>query len=159
VRFGRAHTRISKTLLLQIGRSRAEKMGHVFPEIRNRQEEVEEVIQREEEAFNKTVEEGLAVFEELVAGMERLEKRVNGLREQFARHKAGNSDALQNLVRTFIQIGPSTSVRFDQAGADSAQRKIAEIVDKVTASRDWPEAEVATALDLYNAVHRRFSGT
>src|SRR5437899_2038148 len=33
-------------------------MGHVFPKIRAKQEQVEEVIQREEEAFNKTVDSG-----------------------------------------------------------------------------------------------------
>ena len=42
----------------------AEKMGHVFPEIRDRQEHVEEVIQREEEAFNKTLDRGIELFRE-----------------------------------------------------------------------------------------------
>ncbi len=41
----------------------AETMGHVFPEIGAKQEHVEEVIQREEEAFNKTLDKGLALFE------------------------------------------------------------------------------------------------
>jgi alanyl-tRNA synthetase len=42
----------------------AEKMGHVFPEICERQEHVEEVIQREEEAFNKTLDRGIELFRE-----------------------------------------------------------------------------------------------
>ncbi len=36
----------------------ADTMGHVFPEIRAQQKHVEEVIQREEEAFNKTCDAG-----------------------------------------------------------------------------------------------------
>jgi alanyl-tRNA synthetase len=42
----------------------AGSMSHVFPEIRARQEHVEEVIQREEEAFNKTLDRGIELFRE-----------------------------------------------------------------------------------------------
>jgi alanyl-tRNA synthetase len=44
----------------------AETMGDVFPEIRSKRNHVEEVIQREEEAFNKTLDAGLKVFEDMV---------------------------------------------------------------------------------------------
>ncbi len=43
----------------------ADTMGDVFPEIRAKKNHVEEVIQREEEAFNKTLDTGLALFERL----------------------------------------------------------------------------------------------
>jgi alanyl-tRNA synthetase len=46
----------------------ADNMGQVFPEIRARQEHVEEVIQREEEAFNKTLDRGIEMFEKEAAG-------------------------------------------------------------------------------------------
>ena len=39
-------------------------MSHVFPEIRAKREHVEEVIQREEEAFNKTLDRGIDLFRE-----------------------------------------------------------------------------------------------
>ena len=42
----------------------ADTMGDVFPEIRAKQEHVEEVIQREEEAFNKTLDRGIELFNE-----------------------------------------------------------------------------------------------
>ncbi len=41
----------------------ADTMGDVFPEIRAKQEHVEEVIQREEEAFNETLDKGTEIFE------------------------------------------------------------------------------------------------
>jgi alanyl-tRNA synthetase len=40
----------------------ADSMGHVFPELRTGKEHVEEVIQREEEAFNKTLDRGIELF-------------------------------------------------------------------------------------------------
>jgi alanyl-tRNA synthetase len=42
----------------------AKEMGHVFPELRAKQDHIEEVIQREEEAFNKTLDRGLEFFED-----------------------------------------------------------------------------------------------
>jgi alanyl-tRNA synthetase len=44
----------------------AEHFGDVFPEIRSRQKHVEQVIRTEEEAFNKTLDRGIALFEEHV---------------------------------------------------------------------------------------------
>jgi alanyl-tRNA synthetase/REP element-mobilizing transposase RayT len=41
----------------------AETMGDVFPEIRARKKQVQETIQREEEAFNKTLDTGIKLFE------------------------------------------------------------------------------------------------
>ena len=41
----------------------ARTMGDVFPEVRKKQEHVEEVLKREEEAFNKTLDKGIALFE------------------------------------------------------------------------------------------------
>jgi alanyl-tRNA synthetase len=44
----------------------ADSMGHVFPEIRAKQNHVEEIIQREEEAFNKTLDNGIRIFRDAV---------------------------------------------------------------------------------------------
>ena len=45
----------------------AETMGQVFPEIRARRQHVQEVIRVEEEAFNKTLDRGLSLFNEAAA--------------------------------------------------------------------------------------------
>jgi len=47
----------------------ATTMGHVFPEIRAKRVRVEEVIQREEEAFNKTLDNGISRFNEICAAL------------------------------------------------------------------------------------------
>ena len=44
----------------------ADTMGDVFPEIRARKKQVQETIQREEEAFNKTLDKGIQRFNELL---------------------------------------------------------------------------------------------
>ncbi|MGB8354734.1 MAG: alanine--tRNA ligase [Chthoniobacteraceae bacterium] len=44
----------------------ARTMGDVFPEIRAKQKYIEEVLKREEEAFNKTLDIGISVFDEAV---------------------------------------------------------------------------------------------
>lgn len=41
----------------------ARTMGGVFPEIRVKQKQVEEVLRREEEAFNRTLDKGIELFE------------------------------------------------------------------------------------------------
>ncbi|MFO1499156.1 MAG: alanine--tRNA ligase [Verrucomicrobiota bacterium] len=45
----------------------AQSMGAVFPELRQRQKQVEEVIRTEEEAFNKTLDRGLELFQQEVS--------------------------------------------------------------------------------------------
>ncbi len=48
----------------------AQSLGDVFPEVRNEQARIRETIKREEEAFNKTLDMGMAIFEEIVAWRE-----------------------------------------------------------------------------------------
>ena len=51
-------------------------MGDVFPEIRAKQAHVKEVIKREEEAFNRTLDKGIALFESETAGLK--DKTISG---------------------------------------------------------------------------------
>jgi alanyl-tRNA synthetase len=47
----------------------ADTMGDVFPEIRAKKKIVQETIQREEMAFNKTLDRGINLFEEVFSGI------------------------------------------------------------------------------------------
>ncbi len=51
----------------------ADTMGDVFPEIRAKQKHVEAVIRAEEEAFNKTLDTGIRIYDQIVALEEALE--------------------------------------------------------------------------------------
>ena len=46
----------------------AATMGDVFPELREHRERIAEVLKREEESFNKTLDRGLELFEREIAG-------------------------------------------------------------------------------------------
>ncbi len=45
----------------------AKTMGDVFPEVREKQEAIKDMIRREEEAFNKTLDAGIQIFDRVVA--------------------------------------------------------------------------------------------
>jgi alanyl-tRNA synthetase len=49
----------------------ADMMGDVFSEIRTKNKIIQETIQREEEAFNKTLDKGIAIFETSIHPIER----------------------------------------------------------------------------------------
>ena len=48
----------------------ARTMGDVFPEVRAKQQTIKETIRREEEAFNKTLDVGMSLFERAVESVE-----------------------------------------------------------------------------------------
>src|SRR3954467_3947138 len=56
----------------------AETMGHVFPELREKRQHVQEVIRTEEEAFNKTLDRGLEFFEEYAKQALAVAKVISG---------------------------------------------------------------------------------
>ncbi len=75
----------------------ARTMGDVFPEIRAKQKHVEEVLKREEEAFNKTLDRGIKKFEEFV--------RIAEIEREQAPHLFGplriNGDRAFELYDTY----------------------------------------------------------
>ncbi|HVU07052.1 MAG TPA: alanine--tRNA ligase [Verrucomicrobiae bacterium] len=67
----------------------ADTMGDVFPEIRAKKKHVQEVIRVEEEAFNKTLDRGIRLFEE---GIEAAHETISAL--------AGHAEALGHKLTT-----------------------------------------------------------
>jgi alanyl-tRNA synthetase len=47
-----------------------ETMGDIFPEIRSRQRQIQEVIRQEEEGFNRTLDNGLKIFESVASRLQ-----------------------------------------------------------------------------------------
>jgi alanyl-tRNA synthetase len=62
VRYGRA-LGLTEPFFHKLVAVLARTMGGVFPEAREKQEHIEEVLKREEEAFIKTLDKGIALFE------------------------------------------------------------------------------------------------
>ena len=67
VRYGRT-LGFTKPFFYKLVDVLARTMGDVFPEIRAKQKHVEEVLLREEESFNKTLDKGIALFESEATG-------------------------------------------------------------------------------------------
>jgi alanyl-tRNA synthetase len=66
VRYGRS-LGFHKAFFFKLVDVVARTMGDVFPEIRAKEKTIKDVIRREEEAFNKTLDVGLKVFDSLAA--------------------------------------------------------------------------------------------
>ena len=62
VRYGRT-LELHEPFFYRLVEVLARSMGDVFPELRAKQAQVAEVLRREEEAFNRTLDKGLAIFE------------------------------------------------------------------------------------------------
>ena len=61
------HARFSRAVLFQTCRCGGEDDGRRFPEVRTQQSKIKETIRREEEAFNRTLDKGIEVFEAIDA--------------------------------------------------------------------------------------------
>ena len=99
----------------------AEAMGDVFPELRKKQSHVQEVIKAEEEAFNKTLDTGMAVFEDSVSEVESLPIRLNDT----------GGPAHFRAFRATKEGGPSNRERlgtWDRAEGGSVQKTISGAV-------------------------------
>lgn len=84
----------------------AETMGDVFPEIRSRREFVRDTIRVEEEAFNKTLDAGLAIFEEIIA----LKNSAKSLRAGIADALSLSEEALKGGNAALAKIADNMAV-------------------------------------------------
>jgi alanyl-tRNA synthetase len=104
----------------------ADTMGDVFPEIRARKKQVLETIRTEEEAFNRTLDKGLTLFESVLNTrqflssnivefseiIDRLEARLNSLPDSYSgvnrrlKEMEADSERLRNLSDRFAPDSP-----------------------------------------------------
>lgn len=77
----------------------ARTMGDVFPEVRAKQRTIKESIRREEEAFNKTLDKGIELFEREVARL------MNA-------HRASGSARFQRAASGIVPDASPQSVRY-----------------------------------------------
>ena len=113
----------------------AEKMGHVFPEILAKRNHVEEVIKTEEESFNKTLDEGIRVFQAIVDSQQGLLEKIPQI-----------SPKLQAMIRDLSELPDvpelaqerfKTDKRLDEIGKEMAKTflEIANVYNKAKTQR------------------------
>jgi alanyl-tRNA synthetase/REP element-mobilizing transposase RayT len=91
----------------------ADTMGHVFAELRAKQDHIEQVIQREEEAFNRTLDKGIKIFDEALSSQEAwvaFLPQVKGLYQRIR----GVSDVREVAHDRFRAIHPEVEDLYDQ---------------------------------------------
>jgi len=67
---------LDKPFLAEIARATLEKMGHIYPEIKEREGFVTRVIELEETRFNETLKSGLEILEDIIEGSK--SKEISG---------------------------------------------------------------------------------
>jgi alanyl-tRNA synthetase len=82
VRYGRT-LGFHDTFLHLLVDTLVESMGEVFPELRSRQAEVKATIRQEEEAFNRTLDGGLRIFQDTLRIKQGMERVVDTMAKRF----------------------------------------------------------------------------
>ena len=93
----------------------AKTMGEVFPEVRAKQFAIQEIIKREEDAFNKTLDTGTKIFEEAVRAVDELPLILQdkGLPAEFSASKMSAKDPITSKeeLGTFTRKADGTIER------------------------------------------------
>ncbi|MHB9007137.1 MAG: alanine--tRNA ligase-related protein [Limisphaerales bacterium] len=138
----------------------AETMGDVFPEIRARQKQVEEAIRVEEEAFNKTIELGLVVFNGFHDFVGYLEERRDVFEREVDLCLAGDSSAVRRVNEDYMRRGPVYAELLSAGrGADDLQDQVARNLDRIFKEQDFSEELVDSTKCLAAKVRQRISGS
>jgi alanyl-tRNA synthetase len=90
----------------------AKTMGDVFPEIRTKQKAIRETIRREEEAFNKTLDTGIQVFEDQVL-LNSIAAAAKRQRYHVKTQYYGRTDPDLEEFRIWLSKGPEPVVDLD----------------------------------------------
>jgi alanyl-tRNA synthetase len=136
----------------------ADTMGHVFPELRAKQDHIEQVIQREELSFNKTLEEGSLMFEGMLTVMNYVERRAEELEHLLSRSDFGPTAVLQALRSTHNKQGPAWIPPNADFGLDADQIELAQRLDAITASPVLEKHQAAATIHIYHKVRHRIAG-
>ena len=113
----------------------ADTMGDVFPEIRARKKQVQETIRTEEEAFNRTLDKGLDLFELALNTRKIFKSKLGEISEIIER-----LEAQLNLLPDNYSVGKNRLV-----GMRNDVEKLSDLTDQIT-----PNNPVKSALAVLN---------
>ena len=115
----------------------ARTMGDVFPEIRAKQKHVEETLRREEEAFNRTLDKGMALFESEIAEV----RSTHALWSQEMMQDTNEALLADASLRRRLEnaIVGAAAKDSDVQGLDFSAGKLGRAVDAVSKNPKWSE--------------------
>ncbi len=97
VRYGRA-LGFKEPFFYKLVDMLAETMGDIFPEIRAKKKHVQDVIRLEEEAFNKTLDRGIQLFDEAVRAIDNMLSNPKKSGKTFDMHVARAQMSVEGKV-------------------------------------------------------------
>jgi alanyl-tRNA synthetase len=121
----------------------ADTMGDVFPEIRSKKKHVQDVIRTEEESFNRTLDEGLRIFEQIISIKRAMPAIVNDLAGRFEL-----LDETRALGMTHLQ---EAAVRGLGDAADLFLRDL-ETIDRELVNRILSREDLSRAIQTAQAL-------
>ena len=133
----------------------AKTMDDVFPEVRAKQQTISETIRREEEAFNKTLDKGLELFEREVArlGSARDSRVVSGDSPEISSGAKYAKRHLPHFERPWGKYAVSFST-FQRCSLENAERDI--VLDCILFPAKQNHYELYAACVMSDHVHLLF---
>ncbi|HEY2988370.1 MAG TPA: alanine--tRNA ligase [Candidatus Binatia bacterium] len=130
---------LTEPFLYQVVGTVADVMGDAYPELRERQSHIQEVVRTEEERFGETLEKGLGLLEEAVADLKRQKRKVLSGEVAFRLYDTYGFplDLTEDILR-----GEEISV--DHAGFD---RLMDEQRSRARDAREVSQSDVKVQLD------------
>ncbi|MFT7480909.1 MAG: alanyl-tRNA synthetase, partial [Gammaproteobacteria bacterium] len=121
-RFGRQTLGLEEPFLFQLVPTVAEILGDAFPEVRDRVDHLQLVVRSEEEAFRKTLDRGLRLFERLADEVSKSGSTVLPGKDAYELY------ATYGFPRDLVELmGRERDLTVDEAGWDEAQAAHREI--------------------------------
>jgi alanyl-tRNA synthetase len=135
----------------------ARHFGDVFPELRARQDIIKATLKAEEEAFNRTLDRGIAVFEDIVATMKRLSERAHLYLDACSTAITERESKARAYTDDFMRTGPVGDAT-NRHGFDEYQRELADTLNKAHFDQDFGHETAGRVKSLVSLVGSRLSG-
>ncbi|GHC61553.1 alanine--tRNA ligase [Roseibacillus persicicus] len=137
-----------RTFLADLVDTLSEQLGGVFPELKAKTSTVKETLQREEDSFNKTLDRGLALFEQVASGVD-----VSSTQKAFP-----PEDAFK-LSDTFGFPIDLTALLCRERGLTLDEKAVEALFEKARKlSQENQQTTVVAALDIKSEAVTNFVG-
>lgn len=139
---------IDEPVLYKLCDSVAVSMGHVYPELIEEKPRVRKVLRLEEERFNKTLEQGLIILNNIIAGLKKTGDKIIPGDELFRLY-----DTFGFPLDIAKDVAGENDLKIDEPGFHKEME-----MQKAKARSSWSAEEVAIA-PVYKELFRQYPKT
>ena len=139
---------IDEPVLYKLCDSVAASMGHVYPELIEEKPRVRKILQLEEERFNKTLEQGLIMLNNIIAGLKKTGDKIVPGNELFRLY-----DTFGFPLDIAKDVAGENDLKIDEPGFHKEME-----MQKAKARSSWSAEEVAVA-PVYKELFQQYPKT